>query len=78
MGKKMSEKSAKRKGNKKDLPQENKNTIVEQAKNSFIANLSHEIRTPLNTIVGFLEGIINADSLETAQSGSKPCENKST
>ncbi len=37
------------------------------AKTDFLSNMSHEIRTPLNAIVGFSEGIKEAETLEDAK-----------
>jgi len=31
----------------------------------YLANISHEIRTPLNAIIGFSDGILQANSIET-------------
>jgi PAS domain S-box-containing protein len=47
-------------------------------KSQFLANISHEIRTPLNGIIGFSEGIVNARTLEAAQSNASTilCESE--
>jgi two-component system sensor histidine kinase/response regulator len=42
-----------------------------RARKYLIANVSHEIRTPLNAILGFAEGIAQADSIETARGYAK-------
>ncbi len=64
----MGKRSAKHKGSKKDLQGVPSPKTADQGKHLFLANISHEIRTPLNAIVGFAEGIIKADGIETAQS----------
>jgi two-component system, sensor histidine kinase and response regulator len=45
--------------------------MIDSIRESLIANVSHEIRTPLNAIIGFAEGIAQADSIETAQGYAK-------